>query len=215
MLTGSCARCKQGGKWLCRHADSEGHYWWEPQNCRLRRFSGPEARQCLNGRHIFFGGDSLTRCSSFLACGWQLRSPFPPLLHVPQTGNEIHFETRLVHCRDVRTQVFLSQRSDLTKFYASAADTDCSPCRQEGCPGCVSRSVTKVALQIPVSVLCELPLKRGVHGPMGPRGRQVSGCGARMGWVGRLLQVRLPHAGSGEPTLVAVFTSDVRSQAVA
>ena len=71
-----------------------------------------------------------------------------------------------------------------------------------------------MSLQIPVSVLCELPLKRGVHGPMGPRGRQVSGCGARMGWVGRLLQVRLPYAGSGEPTLVAVFTSDVRSQAV-
>ena len=44
-----------------RHADEEGHYWWEPQNCRLRRLSAIEARQCLNGRHIFFGGDSLTR----------------------------------------------------------------------------------------------------------------------------------------------------------
>lgn len=45
----------------CRHADSDGHYWWEPQNCRLRRLSGPEARQCFRGRHIFMGGDSLTR----------------------------------------------------------------------------------------------------------------------------------------------------------
>jgi len=46
------------GKW---HADDDGHYWWEPQNCRLRRLSAVEARQCLNGKHLFFGGDSLTR----------------------------------------------------------------------------------------------------------------------------------------------------------
>lgn len=46
------------GKW---HSDSAGHYWWEPQNCRLRRLTASEARQCLNNRHLFFGGDSLTR----------------------------------------------------------------------------------------------------------------------------------------------------------
>lgn len=45
----------------CRHSDPAGHYWWEPQNCRLRRLTAPEARQCLNNRHLFFGGDSLTR----------------------------------------------------------------------------------------------------------------------------------------------------------
>ena len=51
----------------CRHSDSAGHYWWEPQNCRLRRLTSSEARQCLNNRHIFFGGDSLTRSTIFLS----------------------------------------------------------------------------------------------------------------------------------------------------
>lgn len=52
----------------CRHSDSAGHYWWEPQNCRLRRLTASEARQCLNNRHLFFGGDSLTRLILFAAC---------------------------------------------------------------------------------------------------------------------------------------------------
>ncbi len=39
----------------------EGHYYFEPHDCRLRRLSGQQARQCLAGRHIDFLGDSVTR----------------------------------------------------------------------------------------------------------------------------------------------------------
>jgi hypothetical protein len=43
------------------YMDSDGHYSWEPDGCRLRRFTGDEARKCLSGRHVAFVGDSVTR----------------------------------------------------------------------------------------------------------------------------------------------------------
>ncbi|KAK9845627.1 hypothetical protein WJX84_001488 [Apatococcus fuscideae] len=43
------------------YSSPDGHYYFEPAMCRLRRLSGKEARQCLSGRHIDFIGDSVTR----------------------------------------------------------------------------------------------------------------------------------------------------------
>jgi hypothetical protein len=34
---------------------------WEPDACRLRRLTAPQARQCLNRKKLVFIGDSITR----------------------------------------------------------------------------------------------------------------------------------------------------------
>ena len=54
-----------------RYVDEEGHYFWEPAGCRLRRLTGGEARACLNGRHLDWVGDSLTRYQ-YMSMAWFL-----------------------------------------------------------------------------------------------------------------------------------------------
>ncbi|KAK9814080.1 hypothetical protein WJX72_000368 [[Myrmecia] bisecta] len=46
------------GSW---YRDVLGHFQFEPHQCRLRRLTGQQARQCLAHRHIVFIGDSITR----------------------------------------------------------------------------------------------------------------------------------------------------------
>ena len=43
------------------YGTADGHYYFEPAECRLRRLSGQQARSCLSGRHIDFVGDSVIR----------------------------------------------------------------------------------------------------------------------------------------------------------
>ena len=46
------------GKW---YKDEDGEYFFEPEMCRIRRYSAEAARSCLSGKHIAFVGDSVTR----------------------------------------------------------------------------------------------------------------------------------------------------------
>lgn len=50
----------------------DGQYYFEPDECRLRRFSGQQVRECFAGRHVDFLGDSVTRQAA--GCDWHLLS---------------------------------------------------------------------------------------------------------------------------------------------
>ena len=64
-------------------------------------------------------------------------------------------------------------------------------------------------MQVPVPVICQLSVQGGVYGPLGTRRCQVVGCGEGMGWLGWLLQVRIPHAGCGASSMI--WTLELRT----
>jgi len=93
------------------------HYLYEPDACRLRRLSSDKTLDCLEGSHVAFVGDSITRYQftslvRFIAAGGYQVGHEMPCLGPRELGLMCTYKHLRVNCKtrclfDVRNEVRL------------------------------------------------------------------------------------------------------------
>ena len=70
---------------------------WEPDRCRLRRLTAPQARQCLNRKKLVFIGDSITRYIYSTLVHFLSREQWPERYGGQKGGKSVVIGREFVH----------------------------------------------------------------------------------------------------------------------